>query len=240
MLKIETTVPLLERLPRRVFDKGAFIKQPDDATETVFMIESGRVQCFYMTPQGSDAVFGEMAAGDFIGDLAALDGGVAGICYEAMERTTAVLFRRDQFLEQLRVSGPFAEAYARRLCSRVRLLNQLYVESRILPMRERLYSELIRLSRQTDAGRIIIAPAPTHAELARRIASQRETVTKQMSALAKAGIVRLDGQTIVIERFAELQAVLRDHLGDMASRPATPTPALRELDHRPPVAAMAS
>ena len=48
-----------------MFDKGAVIKQPDDESDTVFLIESGRAQCFYMTPQGSDAVLGELAAGRF-------------------------------------------------------------------------------------------------------------------------------------------------------------------------------
>lgn len=239
MLNIVTNMSWCEHLPRRCFDKGAVIKQPDDVSETVFLIEGGRAQCFYMTPHGSDAVLCELGAGHFIGDLAALDGGVPGVCYEALERTTAILFRRDQFLEQLRLSPSFAEAYTRRLCTRVRLLNQLYVESRVLPMRERLFAELIRLSLRTDSGRIVIAPAPTHAELARRIASQRETVTKQMSALARSGIISLDGQTIVIEKLAELQAVLRDHLGDIAANPAAPPAALREVHHRPAGTAMA-
>ncbi len=239
MLNIEALAFSSEHLPRRCFDKGAVIKQPDDESDTVYLIESGRAQCFYMTPHGSDAVMGEFGPGDFVGDLAALDGGVPGACYEALERTTAALFRRDQFLEQLRLSPPFAEAYTRRLCTRVRLLNQLYVESRVLPMRERLFAELIRLSLRTDSGRIVIAPAPTHAELARRIASQRETVTKQMSALARSGIISLDGQTIVIEKLAELQAVLRDHLGDIAANPAAPPAALREVHHRPAGAAVA-
>lgn len=226
-------------LPRRSFEKAAVIKPPDDVSDSVFVIETGRAQCFYMTPQGSDAVFGELGPGELIGDLAAMDGGVPDACYEAIERTTVILFRRDQFLEQLRLSAPFAEAYARRLCTRVRRLNQLYVESRVLPMRERLFAELIRLSMRTDSGRTVIAPAPTHAELARRIASQRETVTKQMSALSRAGIVSLEGQMIVIEKLGELQAVLRDHLGDMAACPAGSPAPPRELDHRPGPAAMA-
>lgn len=106
-------------------------------------------------------------------------------------------------------------------------------------MRERLFAELIRLSLRTDTGRIVIAPAPTHAELARRIASQRETVTKQMSALARSGIISLEGQTIVVEKLGELQAVLRDHLGDMAASPSVAPAQGRELHHRPGIAAMA-
>ncbi|WP_056711465.1 Crp/Fnr family transcriptional regulator [Bosea sp. Leaf344] len=239
MLRNYETVHAMERLPRRSFEKGAVIRQPDDLSETVLLIESGRAQCFYMTPQGSDAVLGELGAGDFIGDLQALDGGIPDACYEALERTSAILFRRDEFLERLRLSAPFAEAYTRRLCTRVRLLNQLYVESRVLPMRERLFAELIRLSLRTETGRIVIAPAPTHAELARRIASQRETVTKQMSALARSGIISLEGQTIIIEKPGDLQAALRDHLGDMAACPPDSPAPERELRHRPRAAAMA-
>lgn len=104
MLNSSAVFSAMEGMPRRGFEKGAVIRQPDDASDTVFLIESGRAQCFYMTPQGSDAVLGELGAGDFIGDLAALDGGLPGACYEALECTIAILFRREQFLEQLRLS----------------------------------------------------------------------------------------------------------------------------------------
>lgn len=179
----------LALLPRKVFGRGTIIKQPDDSSDSVYLIETGKVQTFYISPQGMDVLFSELTPGDFIGDLSAIDGELPFAYFEAKEDTTTVVFRRSQFLSALRQSPQFAEVVAQTLCSRLRAVNQLYVESRLLPMKTRLYTELLRLSSRDAAGSLAISPAPTHSELARRIASQRETVTKQMSQLVKEGVI---------------------------------------------------
>lgn len=225
MLKLiensSTSIPgalSFDLLPRKVFHKGAIIKQPDDSSDSVYLIETGRVQTFYISPQGLDVVFSELNPGDFIGDLSAIDGDLPFAYFEAKEDTTTVVFRRSQFLGALRQSPQFAEVVAQTLCSRLRAINQLYLESRLLPMRTRLYTELIRLSSRDEAGALAISPAPTHSELARRIASQRETVTKQMSHLAKEGVIDGSRDRIRILNEGYFRTEITNILGTMNIR----------------------
>jgi CRP-like cAMP-binding protein len=64
-------------------------------------------------------------------------------------------------------------------------------ELRIFDARTRLYAELLRLSRAATAGdgQAVISPPPTHSELAARVISNREAVTREISKLVKEGLL---------------------------------------------------
>lgn len=204
----------LSKLPRRVFQPGAIIRRPEEVPESVFLIEYGVVRPFFTSPQGLDALFNDLTMGDYIGDLTALDGQSLDIFYEAITETAVVIMRRGQFVETIRNHPSFALDFTKRLCDRVRTLSRLYIESRLLPMKARLYVELLRQASTSADGETAITPPPTHAELARRIASQRETVTKQLSALSKDGILRQTADKMIIERIDELRSRISDFMGE--------------------------
>jgi len=201
-------------MPRKVFAAGETIRHPDEAPQTVYRIEKGVVRPFFTSPTGDDALFADLVAGDYVGELTAIDGNNLDISYEAVTETSVVVLRRSQFLDSLRCSPGFAFEFTRQLCDRLRVLNRLHIEHRVLPMKARLCAELLRLCRGAAGGEIVISPSPTHAELARRVASQRETVTKQLNQLAKEGVLLRSGRKLVIRRVEELQSRVDEFLGD--------------------------
>lgn len=203
------------RFPRRQFAKGSFIKQPEDKTDNIYLIETGKVATFFLGPQGHDVPFPELEVGDFVGDLSAFDSDEPATYFQAVEDTTVLVMSQGQFREALRNLPEFAELVTKTLCSRLRTMRRLYIENRLLPMRMRLYSELLRYGVRDGRGRLRISPMPTHAELARRIASQRETVTKQMSQLAKMGVVDSADGLITITDEAYLLSEISKSLGFM-------------------------
>ena len=67
------------------------------------------------------------------------------------------------------------------------------MELSTLSVQQRVCMELLRLARSGDAAGASarIEPVPTHSELAHRISSYREQITRGgSSALAKAGVLR--------------------------------------------------
>lgn len=81
----------------------------------------------------------------------------------------------------------------------------------------RSYCELLRLC--LDAGvegnRAEIALAPTHAELANRIGSHREAVTRELQYLQGEGIAAREGRRFVVEDMARLAEIVRAAAGDV-------------------------
>src|SRR3546814_14121217 len=73
--------------------------------------------------------------------------------------------------------------------------------------------ELLRLAleRPVDGDRCVIAPLPTHMELAARIGTHREAVTRELRLLHQEGIVGQQGRTLEIRSIERLRAALRRH-----------------------------
>ncbi|HET6518986.1 MAG TPA: helix-turn-helix domain-containing protein, partial [Geminicoccaceae bacterium] len=58
-----------------------------------------------------------------------------------------------------------------------------------------------------DGNRAVIAPAPTHAEIASRVSTHREAVSRELSELARAGLVeRRNGALLIrdVERLGRM------------------------------------
>jgi len=67
-----------------------------------------------------------------------------------------------------------------------------------LPMKVRLHAELLRLARRQPDGLLSIEPPPTHQDLAVRIGSQREAVSKELARLSRLGVVHYNRSSIVL------------------------------------------
>jgi CRP-like cAMP-binding protein len=104
----------------------------------------------------------------------------------------------------------------RALTARLRLQDQRLFEQVVLPVRHRLASELLRLSRPREghgaAGRVVSPPPPRHV-LAARIGARRETVAAALAELAREGLVEVSARAIALPRpealRAEIEAQLR-------------------------------
>ena len=69
---------------------------------------------------------------------------------------------------------------------------------------------LLRLSRPTAEGRIVVSPPPTHAELAARISTHREAVTKILNALEREGAIARTRGAIALTNVAHLRRVVAE------------------------------
>ena len=83
-------------------------------------------------------------------------------------------------------------------------------------MRKRIQAELLRLAHEAAPGHkcAMIFPAPTHAELASRVSTHREAVTRGLGELARAGIIEKRGGTLVIRDVETLAAMVTDVLSE--------------------------
>jgi hypothetical protein len=94
-------------------------------------------------------------------------------------------------------SSSLSAATLRRLTRIIRSHQQRVVEFSTLPVRSRIHTELLRLARLSPPGpdrtSAVVSPAPTHAEIASRISTHREAVTRELNELARAKLVENRG-----------------------------------------------
>jgi CRP-like cAMP-binding protein len=192
------------------------IGQQDRSTDVFVVIEGGlRVELHSLA--GRDVFLADVAPGGLFGEFAALDGQPRSASVTAVSKSVLACIPGAVFREVVFSTPATAEWMARWLVGHVRLLTERVFELKALAVRSRLHCELLRLC--LDAGvagnRAAITPAPTHAELANRIGSHREAVTRELLYLQAEGIVERSGRSLAVADVAQLAEIVRAAAGDV-------------------------
>jgi CRP-like cAMP-binding protein len=84
-----------------------------------------------------------------------------------------------------------------------------------LAVNNRIHAELLRLAQDHMTGEnvAVIDPVPTHAEIASRISTRREAVTREFNQLSRAGIVQRRSSTLVVRDVERLKRLVQDVVG---------------------------
>ena len=104
----------------------------------------------------------------------------------------------------------------RHLTEQVRNLTERVFEFSTLAVRNRVQAELLRLAGNPPprVNEVSLSPTPTHAEIANRISTHREAVTRELRRLEKQGVIGKKGRTLQIRDLAKLRRLLEDFSGE--------------------------
>ena len=184
----------------------------EDSRDVYFLI-AGEVRATLYSLAGKEVAFRELGAGETFGDLSAIDGAKRCASIVALEPSTIAVMSAQQFRLTYREYPDVAEAVMRDLTALARSLTERIVEFSTLNVTNRIHSELVRLAQSRSARAlregIVIAAPPTHESIARRIGTQREAVTKELSRLRRRGLLSArPGGGWLIPDLAAVQALI--------------------------------
>jgi CRP/FNR family cyclic AMP-dependent transcriptional regulator len=110
---------------------------------------------------------------------------------------------------------PVAMALMQRLTQMVRMSVERIMDLSTLGANNRVYAELLRLSKASvaDDGSARIHPIPIHADLASRVSTTRETVARVMSDLSRKGLVRREGNVLILTDTERLEDMVEQFRG---------------------------
>jgi CRP-like cAMP-binding protein len=207
--------PDLERIEsacswRRVAAREWVVDHEAQGTD-VFLVLQGHVRVV-VSAGGRETILRDIQAGEFFGELAALDlkprsAGIVAITDSLLACLPAAAFRR-----AIHAHPEVCDQVLANLVGQIRMLANRASESSGLSMRHRLLAELLRLARplaSTPDGPVV-SPPPTHAELAARVSSHREAITRELSALERAGLIARRRGGIVLLDAARLQRMVAE------------------------------
>jgi len=185
------------------------IVQGSDADE-VYLIRSGRVRVSVFAANGRETFLRDMGPGRLLGELAAISGQPRSAMVAAVEPTVLAAINAAAFRTFLHDVPGAGYWLAQQLATRVQQLTEKSLELASLPVAARLVSELLRLAaaNPSDADACTIAAFPTHAELATRIGTHREAITRELRQLAREGLAVQSGRRLTIPSRRRLHALL--------------------------------
>ena len=186
---------------RRVQPKEWLLHQDHVGTDAYFLTD-GALRIIISTPGGSDVILADLKAGDYFGEMPAIDGQPQPAGIVAISDATVACMPASVFRQVLHEHPEVIERVLRDFVSRMRSLHQRVSELHTMPVRHRIYAELLRRSRADpiDERRGMISPVPRHAELAARVGTRRETVARELKALERAGVFTKSWGAFVIAR----------------------------------------
>jgi CRP-like cAMP-binding protein len=194
---------------RRAKAKEWVLDYADGGAE-LFFVSQGHVRVLIRTPAGKESILRDIRSGEYFGELAAIDGrprsaGIAAVTDSVIACMPPTIFRGvvhayPDVCDQLLVL----------LASQIRMLANRVNEYATLDVRTRIYAELLRLARTGRGGEAIISPPPTHAELAARVSSHREAVTRELNSLIRAGLLDRRRGALVLLDPAHLASIVAE------------------------------
>ncbi len=196
----------------RSHDAGAQLVARDADDRDLHLIVSGTVRVTSYSVAGREISFRDLHAGTCYGELSAIDGRPRSADVIALAPSLIASLPRADFLELLRQEWVVNERVLQRLSDLVRRLTDRVVEVSTLTVQRRLCGELLRLAGAPDAtgadgNQARIDPAPRHAEMASQVSTYREQVTRELSALVKAGVLAKEGRALRVLDLARLQVL---------------------------------
>jgi len=184
------------------------IGQYDDSRDVLFLI-SGLARVSVYSASGKQVSFRDITPGAVVGELAAVDGKPRSADVEAVEDCMLLIMPLRIFRAAITEHPSFSESLFVHLVAQVRLLTERVFEFSTLAVRGRVWAELLRLAqqhREDDGDTVVLSPAPKHAEIAHRISTHREAVTRELSRLENLGVIAREGRAL---RINDLQALRR-------------------------------
>jgi CRP-like cAMP-binding protein len=206
----------LESLAKRFrwmrYDAGQqIISHMDDSTD-VFLVVEGTVRVIIFSASGKEVAFRDIGAGEHFGELAAIDGLPRSATVAALTDCAVASMSAEVFWDILKCYPEVATPLIRQLASSVRALTGRVFEFSALAVKNRIHAELLRLARDhmTGENAAVVRPAPTHAEIASRISTNREAVTRELNQLSRDGLVERQSGALVVRDVARLARLVEN------------------------------
>ena len=195
---------IASRCKRSAIKKGKVIFYKTDPSTDLYIVISGRLKAVLEDEQGGEMVLAHFDEGDFFGELGLIDGKGRSATIVADKDSELAVLRKDVFLDLLQKDPKIAVELMITLVERLRKADDMIESLAFLEVGDRLVRTLLENAKAEEGGEAAYMNVDrlTHKELASRIGSSREAVSKCMKVLAAKGIIKEAEGAISVARNA--------------------------------------
>ena len=183
----------------RSFPAQAILINEGDATDSLYIVLSGRVKVYASSEDGRELVLSEYGPGSYFGELS-LDGERRSASIKAIEACTCRVVQGAELRRFLESHPDFAMHLNRKLIRMVRRLTEQLSSIALQDVYGRVVRVLTELSEPVGEERVLRHKL-TQQDIADRIGCSREMVNRVMKALTAGGYVaQRDGRLAILRK----------------------------------------
>jgi TolB-like protein/CRP-like cAMP-binding protein len=214
--------------------RNQYVIRRDGTDRDVYFVIAGMVRVAAAAGRGRRIIFRDIPAGEVFGEHSAIDGRSSFADVLAVRESLLASMPPEAFRAILATYAPVRERLLRRLSGSVRELADRLLDLGARSVQCRVWGELLRLARvagvQANASRI--ERAPTHHEIASRVGTSREEVTRELSRLARQGLLERAGRALLLRDVSALEKLIADFRPEENSALAAPEEEARDFTVR--------
>lgn len=187
---------MAERGGVKNFPANAVLVTEDDDSDSIYIILKGRVKVYGAGENGREVVYTTHGAGEYFGEMT-LDGGPRSASVMTLEPTTCVVVPGSNVRDFLGSHPDFALHLVRKLIALVRRSTDTVKRLALDDVYTRIRKLMLELAVEDD-GQQVVADRLTQQDIADRVGSSREMVSRIFKQLTVGGYVTVQGKRIVL------------------------------------------
>ncbi len=176
----------------RTFGAYQVVFREGDTSDTCYVIRSGHVRAVRGHVDGRSITLAQFGPGDIFGELAMLDEEQRSATIETLEDTEAIAILGSDMRRLLREHPDIAVKLISALGRRLRETNERLARQSFQTVQSRVattLAQLVEAARTEGAGEADVLITATQAELAQLAGSSRESASRFLAVLERAGII---------------------------------------------------
>jgi CRP-like cAMP-binding protein len=176
----------------RVFQKGETIFGEEDEGTGFYVVLSGRVKIFKLSPEGKEQILHIFGPGEPIGEVAVFTGRRFPASAEALEETRAFFFARKEFMDLIRRDPSLALNMLAVLSQRLRRFSVLIENLSLKEVPGRLATYLLYLQEEKKGGGDLLLEIPKN-QLASLLGTIPETLSRILARMNREAFIESTG-----------------------------------------------
>ncbi len=180
---------------------GAFLFRAGSEGKTIHFLLRGRAKVCRADSKGKEVILGLLAAGDMVGEIAALIDSARTADIECLTNCRWLTLSQKAFLQLLYKHSDWAHALLRSMAQRLRIATERISDLALCDVNVRVAHVLVGLSspvEEDDEQLLVISERPTHQTLASMVGASRETVTRALQELEEAGHIKVHDERVYV------------------------------------------
>jgi len=195
----------------RTFPKGARVFHEGDESDACYIVRRGEVRVTREHPDGRAIALATLGAGEIVGELAMLDGEVRSASVEALTDVELLAIAAPDMRGLLERNPEITSKLVVALTRRVRETNERVSRQSFQTVPSRVagvLSQLVGEEGSRSSGRDGLTIRMNQADLAQLAGTSRESVSRFLAVLERAGVVRVGRGRVTVLEPARLRAYI--------------------------------
>lgn len=180
------------------YRKDVVVLQEGDHGDTLYIVLAGRVKVFATGVDDREIVFDIHGPGEYVGEMA-LDGGPRSASVMTLEPTTCSVVTRVTLKDHIAKHPEFAFELLAKVIRRARRATESARDLALLDVYGRVRRLFDSIAVERDGTRLIPEKL-THQEIADRVGSSREMISRLLKDLSEGGYISVSEKLITLRK----------------------------------------